>query len=144
MIADIIVKDSKESDVLIVKVKASVPSEDSIAAYLQDLKEAAPTIPFSMLVSLNVIRIAKHNASGSTLNLDAKDVLGYYDQEFSEKRIFHDYLEALTEAWLSDIADHWKSEKPPGSEALDDFGLLEKLEDARMRFEVELAGDSVR
>jgi hypothetical protein len=41
---------------------------------------------------------------------------------------FESYLLTLVEAWLRDLAYHWKSEDPPGSEELGRAGLLEKLE----------------
>lgn len=152
MIADIIAKDRTESDVLVVEVKASDLSEDSIAAILQSqileyVRATTPTIPFSMIVCLNVIRITEHASDGSPLasrTLETGKILGFYDTKFGEKRIFHDYLEALTDAWLSDLAYHWKSDFPPGSAALDELGLLEKLKGGRTLNEVELAGDSLR
>ena len=144
MIADIIAKDSADSDVLCVKVKASVLSEDAIAALLQDLRESVPTIPFSMIVGLNVIRIVRHGESDSSTTLVSQDVFGHYDPRFAKKRIFHDYLEALVEAWLSDVADHWKTDNPPGSKALYEMGLLDKLAGGRTLNEVDFAGGSLR
>jgi hypothetical protein len=51
-----------------------------------------------------------------------------YDPEFPRERVFESYLLTLVEAWLRDLAYHWKSENPPGSEELGRAGLLEKLE----------------
>jgi len=42
--------------------------------------------------------------------------------------VFESYLLTLVEAWLRDLAYHWKSEDPPGSEELGKAGLIEKLE----------------
>ena len=60
--------------------------------------------------------------------LDTRQVLQHYDLEFPGKRVFESYLLTLVEAWLRDLAYHWKSENPPGSEELGRAGLLERLE----------------
>jgi hypothetical protein len=50
------------------------------------------------------------------------------EPDFPIKRVFESYLLTLVEAWLRDLAYHWNSEDPPGSEELGRAGLLEKLE----------------
>jgi len=71
-------------------------------------------------------------------------VLRHYEAEFGTKRIFELYLTALVEAWLRDLAYHWKSEKPPASEQLAAIGLLQQLAGGTTQLEVALNGDTVR
>jgi hypothetical protein len=70
-------------------------------------------------------------------------VLRHYDAEFSNKRIFELYLTTLVEAWLRDLAYHWKSEKPPASEQLAAIGLLQQLEGGTTQPEVALGGGTL-
>ena len=42
-------------------------------------------------------------------------------------RVFEDYLLTLVEAWIRDLAYHWKSEAPPGSQELEQAGVLQTL-----------------
>ena len=58
--------------------------------------------------------------------LKLSDMLEYYDPEFGKKRIFHDYLTSLVDAWLRDLVYHWNSETPPGAQSLATIGLLSR------------------
>jgi hypothetical protein len=60
--------------------------------------------------------------------LDTPKVLSHYDPDFAGKRIFEFYLLTLVEAWLRDLAYHWKSPNPPGSEELQAAGFLGRVE----------------
>jgi hypothetical protein len=62
------------------------------------------------------------------VRLDTREILQFYDPEFPGKRVFESYLLTLVEAWLRDLAYHWKSENPPGSAELERVGLLERLQ----------------
>jgi len=139
--------------VLIVEVKAtelkSREAKQKIISQLKSYLQAANTnIPFAMLVDLEDIEIFQ----GDDASLSAKpiaslktmDVLRHYEAEFGTKRIFELYLTALVEAWLRDLAYHWKSEKPPASEQLAAIGLLQQLEGGTTQLEVALNGDTVR
>ncbi len=54
------------------------------------------------------------------------------------------YLETLVEAWLRDLAYHWKSETPPESEKLAEIGLLQRLEGGTTHSLVNINGDTLR
>ena len=74
-----------------------------------------------MLVTLEDIRIFRWDgaALSEVLHLPTADALSFYDPEFREKRVYEDYLAALVETWLRDVAYHWKSEAPTfGSRSL--------------------------
>ena len=65
---------------------------------------------------------------GPVAHLDTSSILQHYDPEYAKKRVFKFYLVTLAEAWLRDLAYHWKSESPPGSEELQRVGLLSRME----------------
>jgi hypothetical protein len=151
--ADIVAQGRDGRMVLIVEVKAtelkSREAKQKIISQLKSYLQAANTnIPFAMLVDLEDIEIFQ----GDDASLSAKpiaslktmDVLRHYEAEFGTKRIFELYLTALVEAWLRDLAYHWKSEKPPASEQLAAIGLLQQLAGGTTQLEVALNGDTVR
>jgi len=151
--ADILAQGRDGRMVLIVEVKAteleSREAKQKVISQLKSYLQAANTnIPFAMLVDLEDIEIFQ----GDDASLSAKpiaslktmDVLRHYEAEFGTKRIFELYLTALVEAWLRDLAYHWKSEKPPASEQLAAIGLLQQLAGGTTQLEVALNGDTVR
>lgn len=78
--------------------------------------------------SIQVYKPTEENVGEPIVRLDTRHVLRHYDPEYASKTIYDFYLLTLAEAWLRDLAYHWKSETPPGSEELRRAGLLEKLE----------------
>ena len=59
--------------------------------------------------------------------LETPKILSHYEPNFTGKRIYEPYLQTLVEAWLRDLAYHWKSPNPPGMEELKATGLLERV-----------------
>ena len=104
-------------------------------------KEKAIT-PFGMLVFLDKIDIYRHGISDRegpsggafTLGMDyypslnTADVFSNYDPDFHKKKVYHTYLTILADLWLRDLAYHWKTARPPGSDTLEEIGLLRLLE----------------
>ena len=93
--------------------------------------KSAESVAFVLAIDPNSIQL--YRPEGESLGepiarLDTRQVLQHYDPEFSRKRVFESYLLTLVEAWLRDLAYHWKTEYPPGSAELGRTGLLEKLE----------------
>ncbi|WP_414586919.1 hypothetical protein [Scytonema sp. PCC 10023] len=89
-------------------------------------------IPYVMLVDVENILIFQwdgKNLSEPILCLNTADILSHYEPEFNEKKIFRFYLTGLTEAWLRDLAYHWKSEISPASKEMAKIGLLQLLEE---------------
>ncbi|MDQ3814447.1 MAG: hypothetical protein M3347_10910, partial [Armatimonadota bacterium] len=83
-----------------------------------------------MLVDRQMIQIFRWDGeklSGPLFQAPTASVLSFYDPEFEAKEIFEYYLGKLVEAWLRDIAYHWKSENPPYYAHLVAIGLAEKL-----------------
>jgi hypothetical protein len=127
---DAAVVDRENQPVALVEVKAS-PVEKWPPFPPGQLAKFAERIPFVLTVDLN--RIHVYRPSGEDLGepiaqLDTLQVLQHYDPELSKRRVFDPYLLTLVESWLQDLAYHWKSANPPGSEEIARAGLLEKME----------------
>jgi hypothetical protein len=118
--------------VLLAEVAAGRPArDDSIVPILASLKASGAEVPFGMVVDLDSMRIFAAEADDparAVASFKTAEILNAYDPEFAGKRIFHPYLTTLVVAWLRDMAYHWKSARPPGSEQVARIGLLERLE----------------
>lgn len=138
--ADIVVFDADDVPVMLVEVKArqeeKVFDQQQLVQYLQ----AAPNIPYAMLVTLRSIQIFEWKSQTLSLLLTTPtaDVLSDYEPEFRQKNIYHDYLKTLVETWLRDVAYHWKSLMPPLFEQLSQLGLTKKLNEGTTRQEQAL------
>jgi hypothetical protein len=127
---DAAIMDRDNHAVAFVQVKAH-PVERWATVLPRQLAKFAERVAFVLTIDPN--RIQLYRPVGESLGepivqLDTRQVLQHYDPEFPGKRVFDSYLLTLVEAWLRDLAYHWKSENPPGSEELGRAGLLEKLE----------------
>jgi hypothetical protein len=146
--ADIIAQNREGQPVLLVEIKANILKGKDIAIsqlklYLQ---AANINIPFAMLVDLEDIQIFQWheaNLSEPIVSVKTADVLNCYDPEFSGKRIFEPYFRTLVEAWLRDLAYHWKSGKPPASEHLAAIGLLQRLEGGTTQAEAAIGSNTI-
>ncbi|MEH2364892.1 hypothetical protein [Nostoc sp.] len=135
---DIVAVDKEEQIVLIAEVKGLPFNFQEIKAkkyailrLIDYLQAAKIVIPFAMLVDVNNILIFQwdgNNLSEPILSLNTADVLSHYEPKFRDKSIFSLYLKGLTEAWLHDLAYHWKSAIPPFTKEMTEIGLLQLLE----------------
>jgi len=149
-LADILVLDQEGQVALLVEVKASKLQDRAkqiailnLSSYLHN---ATREIRFAMLADLVKIEVFKcngDNISEPIISLKTAEILSYYDAEFSDKRILASYLETLVEAWLRDLAYHWKLATPPGSKELAEIGLLQRLEKGTTHAQVNLFGDTL-
>jgi hypothetical protein len=144
MFADIVVDDGSDRPVALVEVSASVATRGEFLEFLQRLLEFPdPSLSFGLFVDLEDIRVLRRdiqNPSIPVVELKTQEVLKHYAPEFAGKAsryvsspIFQDYLATLVEGWLRDLAYHWKSGDPPGSGALAETGLLERIENGMTR-----------
>jgi hypothetical protein len=145
MFADVIVDDRQGRPIALVEVRASVTSREGLQEYLQRFLDIPdPSISFGLLVDLENMYLLKRDTQKETfvpvVELNTKDILGYYAPEFAGKDsryvrspMFHDYFETLVEGWLRDLAYHWKSASPPGAEALAGTSLLERIKEGMTR-----------
>ena len=127
---DTAVVDREDQTVALVEVKAD-PIERWRTILPRQLAKFAEDVTFVLRIDLNSIQL--YRSGGEDLGepivrLDTPQVLQHYDTGFAGKRVFHSYLVTLVEVWLDDLAYHWKSEDPPGSEELGRAGLFEKIE----------------
>jgi hypothetical protein len=122
--------DRDNQAVALVQVKAH-PVERWAAILAKQLPKSADRVAFVFAIDPNWIHLYRptgENIGEPIVDLDTRQVLQQYDPDFPRKRVFEPYLLTLVEAWLRDLAYHWKSENPPGFEELGKAGLLEKLE----------------
>ncbi len=127
---DAAVVDSENQVVALVEVKMH-PVERWATILPRQLAKVADRVAFVMTIDPKRIQLystGEESLEEPIVQLDTGQVLQHYDPDFPGKRVFESYLLTLVEAWLRDLAYHWKSEKPPGSEELARAGLLEKLE----------------
>ncbi|BAY09084.1 hypothetical protein [Calothrix sp. NIES-2098] len=157
-VADIVVLDKDEKIVLLVEVKgrklegrdAKQKAISPLKSYLQNVRNTRVHLGqemFAMLADLGNVDIFKWDGkkfSDSLISLETANILSHYDPEFSKKRILGLYLETLVEAWLRDLAYHWKSETPPATKKLAEIGLLQRLEGGTTQSQVNLDGDTLR
>ena len=127
---DAAVVDSENQVVALVEVKVQ-PVERWATILSRQLAKVADRVAFVIAIdpkSIQLYKPGEESLGDPIVQLDTSQVLQYYDPGFPGKRVFEFYVLTLVEAWLRDLAYHWKSEKPPGSEELAKAGLLEKLE----------------
>ena len=147
MVADILAEDAMGRPILLANVRGKVVGPGVVSEMLSRLESSDPPIPYGMAADLETIQVMKFdcgNPIGFSRSFNTGDILRHYDEDFGNKRIFHDYLATLIEAWLRDLAYHWKSEDPPGAEELSEIGLTDRLEGGTTRSEVPIGGDPVR
>jgi hypothetical protein len=127
---DAAVVDKENHEVALIQVKAH-PVEKWAEILPKQLATFADQVAFVLTIDPNHISLFTpegENLGEPIVHLDTRLVLQHYDPEFPRKRVFESYLLTLVEAWLRDLAYHWNSENPPGSEEFGRVGLLEKLD----------------
>jgi hypothetical protein len=128
---DAAVVDREKHAVALIQVKADPVGAKWEAIVRGQLERFADHVDFVMTIdptSIRLYRVDNGNPGRPIVHLDTPQILQHYDPDFPQRRVFESYLLTLVEAWLRDLAYHWKSEKPPGAEELRRAGLLEKLE----------------
>jgi hypothetical protein len=145
---DIVAEDARGRDVLLVDVKARPFDDQQAREQFAYMREPQLPVRFAMVVDPEKIRVVDYERgddAGFACVLGTKDVLTTYDPNLgSKKRIFEHYLATLVNAWIRDHVYHWKSETPPGADALASIGLLPLLRDGDTRREVAVETDLLR
>lgn len=131
---DIVVFDSAGVPRAIVEVKARSVADE------QTKQQAVARLPSWQGVEYVILADQKHiqicrregeDLSEPLVRLITAEVLSLYDPEFSSKEIFEQYFTVLLEAWLRDVAYHWKSQKPPAFDELSSIGLAQRINNGR-------------
>jgi hypothetical protein len=132
---DILVTDKHGKVVLILEAKAKKNPDNFIESAMQNLKlylnGIESEINFAMLADLEniqIFKVIKKKDFQRIITLKTAKLLKCYDADFAREKIFDLYFITLLEAWLRDLAYHWKSIDPPGSEELAEIGLLKLIE----------------
>ena len=123
--------DRENHAVGLVQVKVTPLGERSATTLARQLATYGGPVEFVLTIDperIHAYRSTANGIEGPIVHLDTPEILRHYDPEFPRERMFEPYLLTLVEAWLRDLAYHWKSEDPPGSEELGRVGLLERLE----------------
>ena len=145
---DIVAEDARGRDVLLVDVTARPFDDRQAREQFAYMREPQLPVRFGMVADPQKIRIVDYEhdpGEGFACVIDTTDVLTTYDPNFgSKKRIFGHYLAALVNAWIRDHVYHWKSETPPGADALASIGLLPLLRGGDTRREVTVETDLLR
>lgn len=129
---DAAVFDREKLPVALIQVKAQ-PLGKEWAPLLRSELKRTPFPPADFLLAIDPVcihlyQLTEKELSDPVVQLDTPTVLSHYDPNFTGKRIFEFYLLTLVEAWLRDLAYHWKSPNPPGSEELKAAGFLGRVE----------------
>jgi hypothetical protein len=122
----------RENRVLALLLVKEKPIGEEWASYiLEELAKFPEDAEFVLAIdprSIRLYRPAKERLGEPLVEFNTMQVLQHYDPDLPTRRVFEFYLVTLAEAWLRDLAYHWKSATPPGAEELRRVGLLEKLE----------------
>jgi hypothetical protein len=127
-----IVIEAGEGGAVLVEVKGQPRRRDTLSQIRRQLQayleEHAGTPPaFTVIVDPQTIQFFRNtNLEQAVQELSTVEILKHYDAGLGEKRVFEPYLVALTEAWLNDLAVHWKSGRAPGEDDVP-AGFLEVL-----------------
>jgi len=133
---DAAVLDREDLPVALIEVKSS-PPVNGWSNWLRDMLNGNEVSRTEFLIAIDLTSIqffpVKDTTLGEPVVFDTAAVLSRYDADFSGKRIFEPYLLTLVEAWLRDLAYHWKSPSPPGSNELKSLGFLNRIEGGTTR-----------
>lgn len=129
---DAAVFDRENLPVALIQVKARPLGNEWTPLLRTELKRK-PGPPAAFLLAIDPVcihlyRLTEKELGDPVVHLNTPKILSHYDPDFTGKRIFEHYLLTLVEAWLRDLAYHWKSPNPPGSEELQAAGFLGRVE----------------
>jgi hypothetical protein len=152
MNVDIIAEDRDENPVMVVEVKATESTQEDFETFLGRFLQTS--LEFGMFVDLEHITLLGRDLADPRIPIETLrtvDILKFYDPDLIRngshsgiKRIYGEYVVTLVEAWLRDLAYHWKSETPPGTVELSSTGLLERLEGGMTRRDATIVVNPLR
>jgi len=138
--ADMLVTEPHGSPLLVVETKRRRIDQ----AVRRQLEDAVTSVrpAFVMTVDPDQIVVAPtHNGTvdwGHSITLITAAILGQYADVPNFDRMEGFYLETLVEAWLRDLAQGWKSARPPGYQELEGIGLAARLRGSEVHAEAQL------
>lgn len=150
IVADLVVYDQQGNTILVVEYLGDLSEEitlTNLRIYLQYTEKYTDrVIPFVLIAGLTHLKFFRWDGQDFSLilALNTPEILSEYDQEFSHKKIFWDYLLGLVESWLRDCQVQWKYIQPPAQEQLKEIGLLNLLVNGTTETGVNVYGDPIR
>ncbi|WP_414551413.1 hypothetical protein [Anabaena sp. CCY 0017] len=123
----IVAKDKNEHPVLMIDLRFS-PLYSATDLKLEKMEEYQ-NVPFLMFVNSQIIKIFKTADFKEVATLPTQEVLLYYNPEIADKMLFQSSLITLIQAWLRDLAYHWKSQEPPFVKEIKEIDLFDYLID---------------
>ena len=143
---DVLAHDQRGQAVLMVEVKGIPQSHAALEALRHSVARLSPPIPYAMLVDpRDIVLFAWDGKELKELQrLETPRILRHYDPHFGDKRVFEDTLQLLVEAWIRDVAFHWKSAEPPGYRELKAAGLAARLADGTTQTGVTIGRAALR
>jgi len=154
---DLIALDREDRPFLLVEAQRRPVSPTTERSILHDLASAREALPYGGRIHFGLIADPE---SMRLYELDrdepsplgswaTNDILGHYDPGFPERvrslsGIHPDSIAGLIGSWLRDIAYHWKSPSPPGTEQWEAAGLLGRIAEGSTLSEVRLGFDALR
>lgn len=138
---DVVALDAHNEPVLAVEVRAHTSDWEQVLLQLANSVRQSE-VEWLMIVDLEQIAIYHRDGKaveGPRLTLATSDTLSAYDADIGHKHVYENYLSALVEAWLRDLAYNWSSQSVPGWEQLRELGLTERLHEGTTETEFQLS-----
>lgn len=142
ILADMLAFDEDGSPVVFVEVKGMTPVPESVLQLLETLRSNIPPIPFGILADPD--RLQFFREGGMTPDpifiLKTRELAHAYGPSGEDDTpLYETYLTGLIDAWLSDLAFHWKHAVPPANEQMKSLGIAALLAGGTIEREVYLA-----
>jgi hypothetical protein len=144
---DLVVLDKDEQPVLAVVVKAMPNAFEMAIEWLKriesEMRSTGHPVPYWMFVDLETVIVFSFvdqtHPVKVELQVSSKTVLGVYEPEFGQKRIFEEYLSFLVETWLQELVSNGNSAHPVLRKEFTEIGLAARLEGGTILREVSIA-----
>lgn len=127
---DIVRRNATGAPIAVVEIKQRIRPGDRayFLRQLTDYLKASGTARYGLLVDQDAIEVFEDSAAGvSPWRLHTVDTLERYDHDIRTRRDFYEgYLTTLVNAWLDDLAYHFRERDLPEAKQLPS-GLLKAL-----------------
>ncbi len=127
---DTIAYDAKDRPVLIIHAKGLRDAVETGTAWTLD-SMAVAGVPYGMFIdpdNLWIFRADSPDPREPILKFKTADIFTFYYPKYSTYTgLSRSSLAGMAESWLRDIAYHWKSERPPAIDRIEEIGLAGRL-----------------
>lgn len=137
---DIVVFDKEDFPVLVAKViRVKNFDEETRLFYYHEANQYAKRIGayYVLVASPSKMELRKSSNGEKLAEFDTASALApYIGKEFTVQGVSKHYLKGSVMLWLDDLIYPWKKTEAPYKKELKALGILEQLEDVRIRNEV--------